>query len=137
MEAFAGYTHKPFIKMTKFKKISCKLLGLSDLLSSTLINYTTGLSHNSSLDAGASNSTEERRGRTWLCSFPKTMNQWSGSGVVRARPSARAVSTYLCDMRYFPEAKQTAGVCPEIEAAAAHLPAAAFLTSVGLLLKQR
>lgn len=67
----------------------------------------------------------------------KGVKQRSVSGVVRVRPSARAVSTYLCNMQYFPEAKQTAGVCPEIEAAAAHLPAAALLTSVGLLLKQR
>lgn len=49
----------------------------------------------------------------------------------------RAVSTHLYNMRYFPEAKQTAGVCAEIEAAAAHLPAAPLLTSVGLLLEQR
>lgn len=68
-----------------------------------------------------------------------SMNQSDGPCRERLMRGLKSVpSPCTCiTCRIFRRRKQTAGVCPEIGAAAAHLPAASLLTSVGLLLKQR
>lgn len=68
-----------------------------------------------------------------------SMNQSNGprwERLMRGLKSVPSPCTWITRC-IFRRRKQTASVCPEIGAAAAHLPAAPLRTSVGLLLKQR